>query len=116
MSFLFPRVVAITRPASDAAVGRQPYAGVTQANETPIVAGLAANIAVASGGARNQSGLPASAPRTSWYIFIPVMTGITLGTINVDDIVTDDAGERYQVVANFWTPLGYRLTADKLEA
>ena len=36
-------------------------------------------------------------------------SALSLGTINKNDIVVDDIGQRYQVYQNTWTNFGYRL-------
>jgi hypothetical protein len=37
------------------------------------------------------------------------------GTLKVGDVMIDDLGNRYQVLAPYWDSLGYRLTCALLE-
>ena len=117
MSFLYPRVVAITRPiAGNQGVGAVEYGGELPINETSIATGLPASIQLQSQGAKPGADLPADmAHRTFWRILIP-LSAIGTGTIKVRDIVTDDLGQRYAVVGDYWNSLGYgRLRCELLE-
>jgi hypothetical protein len=94
----------------------QPYGGVTETNETLIIANLPASIQATMAGAKNTSGVPAEGAKTNWYVFIPAFA-CARGTIIQDDVVTDvDLGERYQVASNYYDSLGYRLGVEKMQA
>lgn len=117
MSFIYPRTIAITRPVENLAVGIQPYSGVQQATETPVVSGIPASVQAASGSARPRGGdLPASPPAPiQWNVFIP-RGKVANGIIQDRDVVTDDLGDRYQVSAAYWNSMGWKLLTIRLEA
>jgi hypothetical protein len=116
MSFLYPRTIAITRPASDVTPGYTPnYSGVTPSNETAVASGLPASIQLKKEKGRPDPNLPADAAAKSfWTILIP-MGSAALGLILTNDIATDDLGVRYQVLAPYWNSLGYALLVERLE-
>lgn len=115
MSFLYPRAVAISRPGGESGEGQIAYGGQSQGAETSVATEVRASIQERREGQHSTVGLPGDATRPTWYIFIP-RRALALGVVKDRDIVTDDTGERYQVIANYWDSLGYRLTAEKLEA
>ncbi len=115
MSFIYPRMISIARPGAQSGVGPQGYGGQTRTSETVVVSGLPASIQQQRQGSPNPTGLPGDATVPLWSIYIPLTT-CALGTIKARDIVTDDVGARYQVLAPGWDSLGYRLTARTLEA
>lgn len=113
-NFLYPRTISVTRPAADTGTGFVGYSGHTQAGETPVATGLICSIQERREGSGNPVGLPGDGRQPQWYVFIP--RGIAAnGLIQSLDIITDDLGNRYQVVAPYWDSLGYRITAMTLE-
>lgn len=116
MSFLYPRTIAITRPAVDTAPGySSTYSGLSPSNETAVASGIPASIQLKKEKGRLNTNLPADQEAKSfWTIMIP-LGAAALGLINVDDIVTDDLGIRYQVTAPYWNSLGYALLAERLD-
>lgn len=116
MSFLYPRTIAITRPARDLAVGYQPnYSGLDPATETPVASGLPASIQLKKERGKPDPGLPSDAAAKSfWTVFIP-RGSAALGLIQTNDVITDDLGVRYSVTAPYWNSLGYALLAESLE-
>jgi hypothetical protein len=101
-NFLYPRVISLSRPNADAVVGAQPYSGVLETNETVILTGVPAHIQVDRQGTSPVAKLPADAAGQSiWKIIFK----LPLGTVQSGDILTDDLGERYQVIASDWGPL-----------
>jgi hypothetical protein len=115
MSFVYPRVISITRPIADLGVGAVEYGGELPLNEESIATQLPASIQLNKQGAKPGADLPADmSNRTFWKILIP-NGAIAFGTIRVRDIVTDDLGLRYAVVANYWNSLGYGLRCELLE-
>jgi len=112
VNFLYPRSIAITRQNQDAAVGAQPYSGVTQANESTIATGIAAKIQADKGGAAPVAKLVADAAGESvWKIIFR----LPLGTVQSRDIITDDLGNRYQVISADWGSLVTTCRAQLLE-
>jgi hypothetical protein len=117
---IYPRAIAITRPNPDtdtnAGAGIQDYSGVTEANESNVVSGLPASIQQISDPAGPEGKTPTDAPnRTVWRILIPAASA-ALGLMTERDVVTDDLGKRYVVIAAYWNSLGYRLRCELLEA
>ena len=115
MSFLYPRTVSISRPGVQAGVGAQPYGGLVPASETSIATGLPASIQTTVKAYRNnEESLPSDAGITMWSIFVP-RTAAALGLIAVRDVITDDLGQRYQVIAPYYNSLGHKLLVKRLE-
>ena len=107
MSFIYPRTISVKRPAANSGTGSIGYGGEIPSTETAIASGLPASIQHHSGQGRTVTGLPADAPKgADWYIFLKA--AVAEGTITENDIVIDDLGKRYHVIAAYWAPLGYR--------
>ena len=91
------------------------YGGELPLNEDSIARQVPASIQLDKQGAKPTADLPADmSNRTFWRILIPLGV-IAFGTIKVRDIITDDLGLRYAVVANYWNSLGYGLRCELLE-
>src|SRR5271166_3714071 len=131
MSLLYPRTIAVTRPGRDVAIGYTigEYAGLLIATETAILGSIAyvsgTNVFVSLVGipadlqsdqtARDMGGMePSSARRMEWRCLIPA-SAASFGTITENDVVTDDLGKRYKVMAATWTFLGYNLRESIIE-
>ena len=117
MSFLFPRTVTVTRPPDGVPqAGSQPYSALSAASETTIAVGLSARIELWRIGAKPVEHLPADAPmQPLWKVIISWNNPPALGTFQLRDVVTDDAGMRYQCVSAEWeSGLGWRLTCQQL--
>jgi hypothetical protein len=112
MSFLYPRTVSIRRQnvPTASSVGAQSFGGDQPANETVIANNLPAGIQYDRIGRVTPSNLPSSSGLPYMRILIPAAAA-PLGTINKDDVVVDDQGQRYLVYANTWTAFGYWLIA-----
>ncbi len=112
MSFIYPRTVAVTRPNRDTTVGFAGYSGLSAADETAVVSGLAASIQLKKQGGAPEAKLPGDvAKKPFWAIFI---RRAALGVIRKHDIITDDLGNRYQVDGCYWNSLGYNILAEEL--
>jgi hypothetical protein len=102
VSFLYPRLISISRQNRDVSPGAQPYGGVTQSNETVIASGISAHIQVDRQGTAPVAKLPADAAGESiWKVIFKGALGLT----RTGDIITDDLGNRFQVIAADWGPL-----------
>lgn len=113
---LYPRTVAITRPNILPGVGAQAYSAITEPNESEIASGLPASIQQKRFRGTPESGIPSAAPdRSQWVVFIP-STFASLGLTTERDIITDDLGKRYVVIAAYWDSLGYSIECELLEA
>lgn len=111
MSFLYPRVISITRPQVQSGVGATGYGGLITANETVIASGIPASIQLKKQGSRPESGLPSDITKRSfWQIYFKS----PLGMVSKLDVITDDLGVRYQVSGNYWNSMGYAVMAEEL--
>lgn len=115
MSFLYPRTIAVHRPAAQSAAGAQSYGGQTLGSETVVVTGIAASIQLKREGKDNPVGLPGDASVPTHQCFIP-LGALANGTVRGRDIVIDDLARRYQVIDPYWDSLGYRLSLIALDA
>ncbi len=108
-------------PSQPNSVGR--YWGQSQtviadpngAGEVPIRSGIPAAAIGTTGRATGTGELPSDAPGPSrWRIYLP-QSAFPKGSVSVRDILTDDQGTRYQVSADYWSTIGYRLECVRLE-
>jgi hypothetical protein len=112
MSFLYPRTISISRENTDETVGAQPYSGLAETNETVIASGIAAHIQAEKGGASPKAMLPADAARESlWRIIFKAANGL----VQDRDFITDDQGNRYQVISAYWNPMVTSCIAQIME-
>lgn len=115
-SFMYPRLINITRPAQPVKAGANGYSGLLVTSETTILSNIPANIQIDRTGHHSAAGLPSDAIGEPTYkVFIGSGNGIAAGQIRGRDIITDDAGWRYQVVAVEWQPLAIQIRAQILE-
>jgi len=113
MSFIYPRTIAITRPQPIAGIGLQSYSGLAESNETPIAAGVPASIQLDRAGRKPLPNVPADTDgRGTWRIFFVLPNG----TVEKDDVITDDLGIRYQVTNPYRNSLGYACQVEELAA
>lgn len=122
-NFLYPRVISVRRSrsvAGETTVGGTTYQG-REANtsvadpqsETVLLTGISASIQSRGVGRVAHALLPGNVTdHPQWRILTMPMP---LGSIRDDDIIVDEEGYRYQVAQNYWTPMGYRLDAVRLE-
>lgn len=115
MSFIYPRRITIKRPAVQTGIGAVGYAGELQSTETVVATGLPASIQLKKEGGAPSSNLPGDVSKRPFYLVMIPASAAALGTINRQDIVTDDLGNRYQVQSNYWNSLGYALFTEQLE-
>jgi hypothetical protein len=118
MSFLYPRVVTISRPNPTTGIGALPYQGLLPSNETVLFSNIPA--AIQHRGNTNAIGLPADAKsEPCWVVIIPgsqvPLSGSGIQSIQERDIFTDDLGNRYQVYSGYWNSLGYQAECEKLQ-
>ena len=107
-SFLFPNLVRLSRPQGNAALGAQPYSGLSQAKETTIVTSARAHIQPERQGQAPLAGLPADAAgQPTWKVILK----LPKGTIQKRDVLTDELGNRYQAIYAAWTPLATTVLA-----
>ena len=112
MSFLYPRIISISRPTQSTGVGAVGYGGQLAATETAVASGVRASIQNKGQSSAQASGLPGDARITLWRILFT----LGRGTVANRDIIVDDLGIRYQVQAAYWNSLGYNCTCMLLES
>lgn len=116
MSFMYPRVVKILRPRAQTGVGeRTTYAADQASAETTIKQGIPASIQAKSSNERSAMGLPGDGAISTWRVLTP--RGALRDSDVLDrDIIQDDLGRRFQVVANYSNSLGADFIVKRLEA
>lgn len=114
MSFLYPRTIAIHRPAGQPGSGRLPYGGQVQGDELEIAKDIPASIQERKELGNNLTGLPSDTKTPTHWIFVP-RGKLANGTVKTGDIAIDELGIRYQISAPYWDSLGYRMSAITLE-
>ena len=98
MSFLYKDVITLSRPNEDQAVGEQPYGGVLATDETILASGIAAHIQVDRQGTLPTAKLAADAAgQTIWKVIY--FSRLAPDVARTGDIITDQDGNRYQVIA-----------------
>ena len=123
---IFDRLVAVHRSKTEAgsgsgAIGLGGYSGPEQPTTTPegevvLYTGITAVIQQRSSGRASGGPLPADVSyRPEWVIIIPAFAGVPKFGIRDRDIIKDDEGYRYAVLANRWSVFGYRLSCVRLE-
>ncbi len=113
MSFIYPRTISISRPNASTAVGAQGYGGLLKTAETQIAAGIAAHIEAERQGKDPDAKLPGDAKGESiWRIMFKAAKGL----VQTDDIITDEIGNRYQVISASWEQLGYTCRVQIMQA
>lgn len=121
---VYPRTIEVHRlktvAGSNDAIGNVGYSGAeisttSVEGEVVLLTGVSAQIEMqASGRTVKNVGLPADATtKPVWRIVIPALA---IYSIRDRDIIVDDESYRYEVAANWWTPLGYILSAVREEA
>lgn len=117
MSFLYPRTISVRRPAQTSSVGIvSEYVAQTAAAETVIATDIPASIqAKQSGGERNPAALPSdSKGLVSWRILTP-RGALADGLVLNRDVIVDDLGRRFQVIAAYTAPLGADFICQQME-
>ncbi|MGU3387272.1 hypothetical protein ACLBYG_22370 [Methylobacterium sp. D53M] len=122
-SFLFPRRISITRPASDrdtdGSSGPLAYGGLDVATETtvPLPKNLQCSIQYKASSGIPEANVPSGAVSAGMWVFlIPRRVAPPPGTIQNRDIITDDLGNRYQIASDYSHPMGWTIRAERLEA
>jgi hypothetical protein len=107
---LRPRTIAIHRNAVQTGVGAAGYGGMRHTNETVLASDLPASIQNTRTGRSNKEQLPSGSPVSTWRIYYqcPVL-------VKEDDIIVDDLGRRFQVIAAYPHALGYSSACELLK-
>lgn len=111
MSFLYPRMISITRPTHPQGVGAIGYGAQQPREEQPVAEKIAASIQLKGSGKENDNRLPGDAKKTEWKIMFRAQRDL----VQTRDVITDDLGIRYQVLAPYWNSLGYNCLCLRLE-
>jgi len=112
MSFIYPRTISISRPATDPVPTLTPgYRDLDPTAETSVAVGIPASIQADRTGGSNKADLPSDVSSTVWRIFFRG----DLGLLRDRDIITDDLGTRYKVIGAYWNSLGYSPLCEQLD-
>lgn len=114
MSFTYPRLIRIDRPHAEGVYGAVGYRGQTETDEGCIARDLPASVQLRRSSGKPDAHLPGDAKLSNWRILLPLGV-IDASKVHTRDIVTDDAGERYQIDAAYMTSLGLQIAAERLE-
>lgn len=114
MSFLYPRKVSIYRPSNQTVAGENPYSGLANDQLTILFSSLQCAVQMRKATGTPLLGLPGG--QSAKPIYVVLILGLKIGDIKDRDVVVDDEGYRYQVTANYWTPLSYQITCERLES
>ena len=99
MSFLLKNTISIRRPRPMVGVGFQGYSALDPANEDVIAANLPARVQMDRQGTAPDARLPGDAAGQSiWKIIFKGKRDLT----RTHDIIVDELGNRYQVIASAW--------------
>lgn len=117
MSFLYPFTISVRRPKQSASVGDRGYgAQAGSADEDVILAGpIVCSIQENGTPLPSKTRLPADPKQPAWLVLVPRSVGLGKDAVKRADIVVDDIGRRFQVVAAIWTSLGFEMTCLLLE-
>jgi hypothetical protein len=111
MSFLYPRTITIKRAAAQTGVGAIGYGGAIAAEEQMLIEGIPASIQNTRLGRESKVGLPTDVPQSIWKIFYNVDAAL----VRERDIIYDDLGRRFRIIAANPHSLGYTSMCELLE-
>ncbi len=114
MSFLYPNVIKIERPAGQPGEGKIGYGGQTKDALTLIAEGIPANVQAKGNGGANPTALPGDIRVAQWKIYAP-LGAIVPGQVRNHDIITDELDRRFQVTSDYVPGLGANIICDRLE-
>lgn len=113
MSFLYPRTVTVSRHQQDEALGVQGYSGLSPASEAVIAENVPAHIQIDRQNSASPAKLPGDAVAMPvWKVIVKVARGL----VRTGDVITDDLGNRYQVISADWGPLVTTCRSQILQA
>lgn len=117
MSFIYPRVIRITRPGEQPeAVGWQGQSPSSQRPlETQVACDIPASIQAKSAGGSNPVGLPGDGKSNQWRV-LTQLGELEDGQVKDRDIIYDDLGRRFQVIADYSNSLGANFIVERMEA
>src|SRR5450631_1390586 len=114
----YTRLISIYRENQQLVAGNAGYLGHKRTTEALLFSGIAASLQCQKVGTqRSGDGRLADDPPgpVRWDVYISA-TDILKGQIVSRDIIVDDEANRYQVVASYWTPSGWKIQTIRLEA
>lgn len=116
MSFIYPRTITITRPgAQTQKVGFQEQSPSSQKKlEKELACDIPASIQAQKASGKPPVGLPGDGAAQTWRVFTP-RSELDDGLVQDRDIITDDLGRRFQVVADYSNSLGAAFIVQRLE-
>jgi len=111
MSFIYPRVIQISRPTPTTGIGALPYQALSSSSETILFSGINASIQH-RGSNQLKAGLPADANSGNEWIILFMLPN---GSVWERDVITDELAKRYQVNTAYWNSLGYQCECERLQ-
>lgn len=114
----YTRFISIYRENQQLVAGNAGYLGHSRSTETLLFSGIASSLQCQKVGTqRSGDGRLVDDPPgpVRWDVYIS-STDIAKGQIVSRDIIVDDEANRYQVVAAYWTPAGWKIQTIRLEA
>jgi hypothetical protein len=110
MSFLYPNTITVKRLSAPSGKGLVSYPDPQSLTDVGTFDAL---IDFKKDSGHVPVNLPGDASkRTYWTIGVRAPKGTFLEW----DLATDENGARYQIVAPYWTPLGYAMLAERLDS
>lgn len=101
-------VVNVTRPFQQAAFGADVYGGTTPATETMLMQQWPCSILLGGKQSKGDAILPGDTASMGVQILLPSVSGVTIA---MADVITDQVGRRFVVVATELTDFGWRINA-----
>lgn len=116
MSFIYPRTVTISRPgAQPNRVGFQGQSPSSDPKKETLIADcIPASIQASRTGGKSTVELPGDSAPQTWRLYCP-KSALDPDEVQNRDIVVDDLGRRFQVVADYVNSLGAGIHMQRLE-
>jgi hypothetical protein len=122
MSFLYPRRIAIWREALTTTAGIQPVQEFNGTQRARVATGVPCTIQINRDRGRPTGQEPGDTQsRSTWRVVISASNALAHklrgpSAILTRDVLTDDGGLNYQVSEAAWSPLGWAIRAELLQA
>lgn len=116
MSFIYPRTISVNRPKQESGFGVvNGYVAQAPSDETTVASGIPASIQAKAASSHNPAGLPSdSKALTTWRVLTKRGT-LADGLVQNRDVVVDDLGRRFQVIAAYTNSLGACFLCEQME-
>lgn len=110
------RTIRVSRTQAQSTVGAAAYSGACDHVDADVLGSAASNTGwpasvLFGGGAEIGANLPGSVKQAGWRIMLPPSTPVV---VHHADILTDDLGRRYVVLASEQSDIGWRIQATEM--